>query len=90
MKENSEKINIIGNIIYYIILAIMIVLIIIYRFDVWVKEPCFFGDEGSLIYNLQVKNFFQLFSGLELAQSSPLAFLLFNTIIYCLISILSF
>jgi len=59
------------------------IIAVLYRLDVWLNEPGFFGDEGALISNISEKTFFQLLQGLNNFQSCPIMFLYINRIIYC-------
>lgn len=71
--ENKIKNNILktGKIIFYLAALFLLLKVLIYRTDVWFSEPGFFGDEGSLITNLQYRNFLQLFLPLDENQCCP-------------------
>ena len=68
LKKNILKI---GKIIFYISAFFLLINILIYRTDVWLAEPGFFGDEGSLITNIKNRNFLQLFLPLDENQCCP-------------------
>lgn len=77
-----ETLKKIGKFIFYTAAIYIIIYTVIYRTSVWINEPGFFGDEGALIYNIQTRNFFQLFLPLDQAQCCPPLFLCFAKIVY--------
>ncbi len=82
-----EKLVKIGKFIFYTSTIFLTVCLFIYRSSVWINEPGFFGDEGALIYNIQTRNFFQLFLPLDQAQCCPPLFLCFAKIIYMIFGV---
>ncbi len=71
------------NILYFIITICIVILGIKYRTEVWLYEPGFFGDEGSLVTNIQTRNVFELlFAAKEHIMSAPYIFLFVSKIIY--------
>lgn len=77
-----KNIKLTGNVLYIITVVCIIAAVIFFRTQIWLYEPGLAGDEGSLVYNIQTRNFFRLFTALDLAQCCPPVFLVFGKIIY--------
>lgn len=74
----------IGKFIFYLSAICLVIFALIYRTEVWLFEPGFFGDEGALISNIQNRTFGQLFLPLDGNQCCPPFVMCIFKLFYCL------